>query len=60
MTLRARIGLVAAVLFALMNVGGTWMAAVEGEVLHAAVHVVLAYVSAYVAWRLAPHRLALR
>ena len=51
MTRRARIWMVVAVLFALLNVGGVWMAALEGELLHAAIHVVLAYAAAFVAWR---------
>jgi hypothetical protein len=59
MTLRARIGLVAAVLFTLLNVGGVWIAGVEGELLHALLHVALAYVGAYVAWRLVPRRVAM-
>ena len=58
MTRRARIWMVVAVLFALANLGGVWMAGLEGELLHAALHVVLAYAGAFVAWRLAPNRIA--
>ncbi len=58
MTLRARIGLMVAVLFTLLNVGGVWIAGAERELFHALIHVVFAYVGAFVAWRLAPKRLA--
>lgn len=60
MSLRARIGLVVAVLFTLLNVGGVWIAGVERELFHAVIHVVFAYVGAFVAWRLLPTRAAVR
>src|SRR5262249_22523689 len=44
----------AASLFALINLGGAGIAAVAGEVLHAAAHVALMLLGAYFAWRLAP------
>ena len=51
---RAKLWFVVASLFTLVNVGGAVMAAVAGEALHAAAHVVLVFVGAYFVWRLAP------
>ena len=53
MTRRARIWLAVAWLFALLNVGGAVFAAASHEGLHAGMHLALALVGAYVAWRLA-------
>ena len=58
MTRRSKVWLVAAVLFTLLNVGGGVFAAFQGELPHAAVHVVLALLGAYLATRLAPRRYA--
>ena len=60
MTLRARIGLIAAVLFTLLNVVAVWYAGMQGEIVHAAGHVVLAFAGAFVAWYLSPRRVAIR
>lgn len=54
MTRRARIGLVVAVLFSLLNLGGLGYAVAMGELLHSVVHAVLFAVGAYLAWRLLP------
>jgi len=54
MTRRSKIWLVLAALFTLVNLGGAPVAAASSEMLHAAVHVVLALLGAYVVWRLAP------
>ena len=51
---RAKLWLVAASLFTLVNLGGAGMAAVAGEVFHAAAHVGLLILGAYFVWRLAP------
>jgi hypothetical protein len=51
---RAKLWLVAALLFMLINLGGAGMAAVAGEVLHTAAHVGLLLLGAYFVWRLAP------
>ena len=51
---RARLWLVAAALFTLINLGGAAVAAVAGEVLHTAAHVGLSLLGAYFVWRLAP------
>jgi len=51
---RAKLWLVAASLFTLINLGGAGMAAVAGEVLHAAAHVGLLLLGAYFVWQLAP------
>ena len=51
---RAKLWFVVASIFTLINVGGAGAAAVAGEVLHAAAHVVLALLGAYFVWRLAP------
>jgi hypothetical protein len=61
MTRRSRIWAVIAALFTVVNVGGAAVAALGGEPLHAAVHVVL-IVATYLAWRLVPRarRLDLR
>lgn len=54
MTRRARIGLVVAVLFGLVNLGGLGYAVAMGELLHSVVHAVLFAIGAYLAWRLLP------
>ena len=54
MTGRSRLWLVVAALFTLLNLGGAWVAARDGEFLHTAAHVGLALLGAYVVWRLAP------
>jgi len=51
---RAKLWLVAAALFTLINLGGAAVAAVAGEVLHTAGHVGLSLLGAYFVWRLAP------
>ena len=51
---RAKLWLVAASLFTLINLGGAGMAAVAGEALHTAAHVGLSLLGAYFVWRLAP------
>jgi hypothetical protein len=58
MSRRSRIWLVLAVLFGLVNAGGTVIAAVRGEVLHTCVHAVLLALTAYLVLRLAPTRVA--
>ena len=54
----AKIGLVVAVLFVLVNLGGLVMAALAGELLHAALHLALGLLGAVAASRLAPKRMA--
>ena len=54
MTRRSKIWLVVAVLFTLVNLAGAPMAAAAGEGLHAAVHVALTLLGAYLVWRLVP------
>ena len=56
MTLRSKVGLVAAVLFTLVNLGGAVYAALQGEAAHAGLHGALLFVGAYFVWRLAPTR----
>lgn len=56
MTRRSKIWLVVASLFTVANVGGAVFAAVQGELLHAAAHVVLVPVGAFLVWRLAHSR----
>jgi hypothetical protein len=51
---RARLWFVVASLFTLLNVGGAGIAAVAGELLHAAAHIGLVLLGAYFVWRLAP------
>ena len=51
---RARLWLVVASLFTLINLGGAGVAAVAGEVLHTAAHIGLSLLGAYFVWRLAP------
>ena len=58
MTRRAKIWLVVAVLFVLVNLGGLVMAALAGELLHAALHLALGLLGAVGASRLAPRRVA--
>jgi hypothetical protein len=58
MTRGAKVGLVVAVLFSLLNLGGAVYAAVLGEVPHAGIHVALLLVGAYFVWWLAPSRYA--
>jgi len=52
MTLRARVWLVAGVLFILVNLAGGVIAAVEGELLHTGVHAGLLLLGAYYARRI--------
>ena len=49
---RTKIWLVLAALFALVNIIGIPLAAMAGEVLHCALHVVLALLGAWMVWRL--------
>ena len=56
MTRRSRIWFAAAVLFTLINLGGMFPAAAEGELFHAGAHVALFFVGLYFVWRLAPWR----
>jgi hypothetical protein len=56
MTRRARIWQIVAVLFTLANLGGLWLAAVQGELLHTAIHGVLLLLGVYLVWRLLPRR----
>ncbi len=58
MTRRATIGMAVAVLFILVNVAGLAIAAVAGEVAHAALHAVLALVTAHLIGRAAARRIA--
>src|SRR5215207_7625521 len=58
MTRRAKIWWVVAVLFTILNVVGAGYAAVQGGLLHAGVHGGLAYLGAYLIWRLSPRRVA--
>lgn len=50
---RVRLWLVAAAVFTLVNLAGAGYAAVQGEPIHAAVHVGLMLLGAYLVWRLA-------
>ena len=54
MTRRSKILLVVAALFTLANLGGAGIAAVRGEGIHTAVHVVLLLLGAYWIRRLVP------
>jgi len=54
MTRRSKVWLVLAALFTLVNLAGAPMAAAAGEGLHAATHVALMLLGAYLVWRLAP------
>ena len=54
MSRRAKVWRIVAALFTLINVGGAGYAAVAGEGPHAAIHVVLAVLGVYAAWRLTP------
>ena len=56
MTRRSKIGLVAAVLFSLVNALGAVYAAVHGELLHTAIHAALLLVGEFFIFRLAPRR----
>lgn len=64
MTRRTNVWWVAAivtVLFMAVNLGGAWIAALRGELLHAGIHVALLVLGAYpagVLWRIAPRRVA--
>ena len=51
---RAKLWFIVASLFTLVNLGGAGVAAVAGEGLHTAAHVVLGLLGAYFVWRLAP------
>lgn len=53
---RSRIWTAVAAIFALANVGGAVMAALQSEGIHAGVHVLLSLVGAYFVWRFAPRR----
>lgn len=50
---RARIWLVVAVLFSLLNLAGAGWAALQGEQMHAATHVALMLLGVLAVWRLA-------
>ena len=54
MSRRAKVWRIVAALFTLINVGGAAYAAVLGEGPHTAIHVVLAILGIYAAWRLTP------
>jgi len=56
MTRRARVWQIVAVLFTLANLGGVWIAAIRGELLHTAIHGVLLLLGVYLVWRLLPRR----
>jgi hypothetical protein len=56
MTRRAKVWLVVAVLFTVVNAGAAVLAASWGEPRHAGVHVALALLGAWLAWQLAPRR----
>ena len=56
MTRRSKIWLAVAVLFTLVNLAGGVFAAAGGELLHAALHVALTLLGAYVALRIASRR----
>jgi len=60
MTRRSTVWLVVAMLFTVVNVGGAWIAAARGELLHAGLHAGLLLPGAYLVWRLAPRRSARR
>jgi ABC-type nickel/cobalt efflux system permease component RcnA len=51
---RAKLWLVVASLFALLNLGAAGVAAVAGEALHTVAHIALSLLGAYFVWRLAP------
>ena len=53
-----KVGLVVAVLFVLVNVGGAGIAAARGEWIHTCLHAVLVLVGEIVVWRLARRRVA--
>jgi len=54
MSRRAKVWRIVAALFTLINVGGAGYAAAAGEGPHTAVHIVLAILGIYAAWRLTP------
>lgn len=56
MSRRDWLWLVAALVFAVINVLGAWYAAVMGETLHGGAHVALLLPTAYVMWRLLARR----
>ena len=60
MTRRAKVWLVVAVLFLVGNLAGAVVAAAAGELHHAGVHVALALLGAYLAWRVSRGRVAHR
>lgn len=56
MSRKSRVGFVIATVFTIVNVGGTAFAAIGGELPHAALHVALTILGAFVMWWLAPGR----
>ena len=56
MNRRARIWLVVAVLFTIINVLGGVVAALRAELVHTGIHVALALLGEYFVWRLWPKR----
>jgi len=54
MSRRAKVWRIVAALFTLINVGGAGWAVAAGEGPHTAIHVVLAILGVYAAWRLTP------
>jgi hypothetical protein len=60
MTRRAKVWLVVAVLFLVGNLAGAAVAVAAGEMPHAGVHVGLALLGAYLAWRVSRGRAAPR
>lgn len=58
MSRAAKVGLVVAVLFVLVNLGGAGIAAASGEWIHTGLHAVLVLVGELVVWRLARRRFA--
>ena len=58
MTRRAKVWLVVALLFLVGNLAGAVVAAAAGEMHHAGVHVGLALLGAYLAWRVTRGRVA--
>jgi hypothetical protein len=56
MTRRAKIGLVMAVLFLLVNLGGAAVAAIGGELLHAGIHAGLLLLGVCLVWWLTSRR----
>ena len=54
----AKVGLVVAVLFVLVNLGGAGMAAASGEWIHTGIHASLVLVGELLVWRLVRGRVA--